>query len=160
MFYASVRNHPLVDDNWHILTKGERIQTKAGSVYLVLRENQQDRSFIVRDDRNNTAYFAHRLRLTVVMGNGAGSTVSYTIPSPVPKAGKSLTELVDQEDVEHIDGLNGILETIMLENRQKYSLWKRSLKWFSDPAAKIFLTGLALYGILTVIVMVNDYLKS
>lgn len=156
MFYASVRNHPLVDDNWHVLTKGERIQTKTGSVYLVLRENQEDRSFIIRDDRNDTAYFAHRRRLTVLIGN----TVAHDIPSPQSKVGKALAELVEPEDADYVEGLSELLETIMLENRQKHSLWERSLKWFKDPAAKIFLAGLALYGILTIIVMVNDYLKS
>lgn len=159
MFYASVRHHPLVESNWHVLIRGEKIQTRSGSIYVVLRKVVDQRSFIIRDDKNDLIYFVHGKHLNIVKGGGGGTGIIRTIDSPKPRKGKSIAELVSPEDSHYVERLQEVLDVIMRENKRKTGWLARTLRWVKDPAAKLFLLGVIIYGILTTVVLVNDYLK-
>lgn len=148
MFYDYVRQHPLVAANWQHVITGDRIQSKNGYLYLILRDKMSDRSFVIRDTAKNTSFTVRGDKLTITRNENTRNSRSKVIV-----VGSDGLPSLQGEERDDLNELDNLLETIMLEKRQEKSTTHQLLSALRDPIAKLFLLCALLYGILTFITM-------
>lgn len=148
MFYNYVRHHPLVAGSWQQVITGDRIQSKSGYLYLILRDKMSERSFVIRDTVKNTSFTVRGDKLSITRNENTRNARSKIIVV----GDEGLPALVGEER-DDVNELDGLLETILLEKKQENSTSHRIAAFMRDPIAKLFLLSALLYAILTLLVL-------
>lgn len=160
MFYSYVRNLPMVDQNFSALLRGALINTKSGNLRMVRedREGKDIRSFSIRDNHEDIMFHLEDKSMTVTHNLRTGRDVrSYTIKphSPLRPFAIENFELGDRRDVRRMLHL---LQTLSIEYRKQRNLLSRTKKVLRDPKTQISLICGSIYVIVTVFLMIHDFL--
>lgn len=160
MFYSYVRNLPMVEQNFSNLLRGGLVNTKSGNIRMV-REDKKGkdiRSFVIRDNHEDVMFHLEDKSLTITSNLRTGRDIRSFVIKPHSPMRPFAIENFEIEDRREVRRMLYLLQTMSVEYRKQRSILSRVKKILRDPKMQIMLICGSLYGIVTVFLMIHDFL--
>jgi hypothetical protein len=155
MFYTYVKQLPMVSGNSGLF-RGERFSFRCGTIRLVKFNMVYERQFLIRDKSRDILYHVTQDGLEIHRGKGARPPYQVRFIKN-QRYGGTLNPLMykNLDDRDDVRAFIVLVEEMCKEYARRRSAFSRFKRWSKDPIARIFLTGAAVYAIVTALVLLT-----